>query len=130
MEHPVMLLERQRLIRGLFDEYIEMYAGRDDRLTTRFSQSFSGYAGSSDRLVTDREEWIKVTRLDFAQVPERIRIEMLDLALQDLSDDVVAVTGDQIIAGAAGQQGKMFDPGEARGHVYTIVVLAGITCRQ
>ena len=84
--------ERQRLIRSLFDEYIEMYAARDDRLTTRFSQNFSGYAGSSDQLVTDRDEWIKVTRLDFAQVPERIRIEMQDIALQDLSADIVTVT--------------------------------------
>jgi signal transduction histidine kinase len=92
MEHPVMQSERQRLIRGLFDEYIEMYASRDDCLTKRFSKNFSGYAGSSDQLVKDREEWIKVTRLDFAQVPERIRIEMLDVSLQDLCDDVVAVT--------------------------------------
>ena len=84
--------ERERLIRSLFDEYIEMYAARDDRLTTRFSQNFSGYAGSSDQLVTDRETWIKITRLDFAQVPERIGIEMLDLALQDFSTDVVGVT--------------------------------------
>ncbi|WP_428826719.1 ATP-binding protein [Azonexus sp. IMCC34842] len=84
--------ERQRLIRSLFDEYIEMYASRDQRLTTRFSENFSGYAGSSDQLVTDREEWIRVTRLDFAQVPGRIRIEMLDLAPQDLAEDVVAVT--------------------------------------
>jgi signal transduction histidine kinase len=86
--HP----ERERLILSLFDEYIEMYASRDDRLTTRFSQNFTGYAGSSDQLVTDRDEWVRVTRLDFAQVPERIGIEMLDLALQDLSADVVAVT--------------------------------------
>jgi signal transduction histidine kinase len=86
--HP----ERERLIRSLFDEYIEMYASRDDRLTTRFSQNFTGYAGSSDHLVTDRDEWVRVTRLDFAQVPERIGIEMLDLALQDLSADIVAVT--------------------------------------
>lgn len=84
--------EREQLIRSLFDEYIEMYASRDDRLTARFSENFSGYAGSSDRLVKDRDEWIAVTRLDFAQVPGRIGIEMLDLALQDLGDDVVAVT--------------------------------------
>lgn len=84
--------EREQLIRSLFEDYIEMYASRDERLTTRFSANFSGYAGSSDILVTDREEWIRITRLDFAQVPERIRIEMLDLALQDLADDVVAVT--------------------------------------
>jgi signal transduction histidine kinase len=84
--------ERECLIRALFDEYIEMYAARDDRLTTRFSQNFTGYAGSSDQLVTDRETWIRITRLDFAQVPERIGIEVLDLALQDLSDDVLAVT--------------------------------------
>lgn len=87
-----MRAERQRLIRSLFDAYIEMYASRDDRLTTLFSENFSGYAGSSDVLVTDRDEWVKVTRQDFAQVPGRIRIEILDLALQDLADDVVAVT--------------------------------------
>ncbi|MGY3893052.1 GGDEF domain-containing protein [Aeromonas enterica] len=87
-----MRIERRRLIRSLFDEYIEMYSARDDRLTTRFSDNFSGYAGSSDQLVTDREEWVRVTRKDFAQIPERIHIEMLDLSLQDLADDVVVAT--------------------------------------
>ena len=86
--HP----DRQRKIRALFDEYIEMYAARDDRLTTRFSQNFSGYPGSGTRLIRDREEWIRITRQDFAQVPGRIRMEMLDLALQDLSTDVVVAT--------------------------------------
>jgi diguanylate cyclase (GGDEF)-like protein len=91
-EIPPMSPERENLIRALFDEYIEMYASRDDRLTARFSENFSGYAGSSDRLVRDREEWVEVTRLDFSQVPGRIGIEMLDLSLQDLANDVVAVT--------------------------------------
>ncbi len=86
--HP----DRQRKIRELFDEYIEMYAGRDDRLTARFSQNFSGYPGSGSQLIHDREEWIRITRQDFAQVPGRIRIEMLDIALQDLSEDVVVTT--------------------------------------
>ncbi len=84
--------ERQQLIRSLFDEYIEMYASRDLRLIDRFSENFSGYAGSSDVLVTDRDEWIKITRQDFSQVPGRIRIEMRDLSLQDLSEDIVVVT--------------------------------------
>ncbi len=84
--------ERRHLIQSLFDEYIEMYASRDDRLTARFSENFSGYAGSSDCLVKDRSEWVRITRQDFSQVPGRIRIEMLDLSMQDLSDDVVAVT--------------------------------------
>ena len=86
--HP----ERQRTIRELFDDYIEMYAARDDRLTARFSQSFTGYSGSDSRLIRDREEWVRITRQDFAQVPGRIRIEMLDLALQDLRNDVVVAT--------------------------------------
>lgn len=84
--------DRQQLIHSLFDEYIEMYASRDDRLTRRFSDNFSGYAGSSDQLVTSREEWVRITRQDFAQVPERIHIEMLDLSLQDLTDNLVVVT--------------------------------------
>ena len=86
--HP----ERQSKIRKLFDDYIEMYAARDDRLTARFSQSVTGYPGSGSLLIRDREEWVRITRQDFAQVPGRIRIEMLDLALQDLCDDVVVVT--------------------------------------
>jgi PAS domain S-box-containing protein len=86
--HP----ERQSKIRKLFDDYIEMYAARDDRLTARFSQSVTGYPGSGSRLIRDREEWVRITRQDFAQVPGRIRLEMLDLALQDLCDDVVVVT--------------------------------------
>lgn len=86
--HP----DRQRQIRSLFEEYIEMYASRDDRLTAHFSDNFSGYAGSGDVLVKNRDDWIKVTRQDFAQVPGRIRIEMLDLSLQDISADVVVTT--------------------------------------
>lgn len=86
--HP----DRERQIRSLFDEYIEMYAARDDRLTMRFSEDFSGYTGGGNFLVRDRDEWVKITRQDFAQVPGRIRIEMLDISLQDVSDKVVVVT--------------------------------------
>lgn len=86
--HP----DRERQIRSLFDEYIEMYAARDDRLTMRFSENFSGYTGGGNFLVKDRDEWVKITRQDFAQVQGRIRIEMLDISLQDVSDEVVVVT--------------------------------------
>ncbi|MEZ4485808.1 MAG: diguanylate cyclase [Syntrophotaleaceae bacterium] len=84
--------ERQQLIRSLFDEYIEMYSSRDDRLTSLFSDNFSGYAGSSDVLVTSKDEWIRVTRQDFAQIPGKIHIEMLNSSLQDLAEEIVAVT--------------------------------------
>lgn len=87
-----MPLERQQLIRLLFEEYIEMYAARDERLLQRFSERFSGYTGSGHRLITRRSEWLDVLRHDFAQVPGRIGIEMLDLALQDVSDDAALVT--------------------------------------
>ena len=84
--------ERHQLIRALFDEYIELYAARDDRLTARFSESFSGYTGGGSFLVKDRETWVKITRQDFSQIKERLRIEMLDISMQDLSDSVVMVT--------------------------------------
>ena len=84
--------DRERIIRELFDAYIEMYAARDDGLTGCFSENFSGYTGGGDFLVKDRLTWEKITRQDFAQVPGRVRIEMLDLSLQDLSEDVVLVT--------------------------------------
>lgn len=84
--------ERQQLISSLFDEYIEMYASRDDRLTAHFSENSSGYTGGGDFLVKDRDEWLKITRQDFSQVTGRVRIEMLDLSMQDISDDAVVVT--------------------------------------
>lgn len=84
--------ERERLTRMLFDEYAEMYAARDARLLERFSENFSGFSGSSDKLVKNRAEWVEVTRQDFAQVPERIGIEMVDLFVQDLSENLLAAT--------------------------------------
>lgn len=84
--------DRERIIRSLFDEYIEMYAGRDPRLTARFSDNFSGYTGGGDFLVKDRQAWEKITLQDFAQVSGRIRIEMLDISMQDISHDVVVAT--------------------------------------
>jgi len=88
-----MPTHRHQLIRALFDQYIEMYASRDDRLTEIFSENFSGYTGGGNFLVKDREAWVQITRQDFAQVKDPIRIEMLDISTQDLSDDVVVVTG-------------------------------------
>ena len=87
-----MPTERHKQIRALFDDYIALYAARDDRLTEHFSENFSGYTGGGAFLVKDRAEWVKITRQDFAQVPGQLRIELLDLSLQDLCDEVVVVT--------------------------------------
>lgn len=87
-----MPTERHKQIRTLFDDYIARYAARDDGLTSLFSENFSGYTGGGDTLVKNRDEWIRITRQDFAQVPGQLRIELLDLALQDLADEVVVVT--------------------------------------
>lgn len=88
ISHP----DRHHTIRALFDEYIEFYASRDDRLTTLFSEEFSGYTGGGSDLITDRDEWIRITRQDFSEVPGRIHMEMRDISLQDLSEHVVVVT--------------------------------------
>jgi ketosteroid isomerase-like protein len=92
MDANAMQTNRHQMIRQLFDEYIEMYASRDERLHARFSENFSGFAGSSDVLVKNKPAWLEVTHQDFAQVPERIRIEMLDLSIQDLCEEVAVVT--------------------------------------
>jgi diguanylate cyclase (GGDEF)-like protein/PAS domain S-box-containing protein len=78
-------------IRALFDEYIELYASRDDRLTTFFSEGFSGYTLGGSVLVTDRNEWVKIIQQDFSEVPGRIHIDIRDISMQDLSDYVVVV---------------------------------------
>ncbi len=80
-------------IRELFDEYLQMYATRDDRLTTWFSENFSGFTGGGHELVQDREEWVAITRQDFAQVREAIRIELKDVAIQSLAETIATATG-------------------------------------
>jgi ketosteroid isomerase-like protein len=79
-------------IRELFDGYLRLYASRDDRLTAWFSDNFSGFAGGGHVLVKTREEWVAVTRQDFAQVKESIRIELKDLCIQSLSGTVAIAT--------------------------------------
>lgn len=86
-------MKRQRLINNLFKNYIRMYAARDFGLIDRFSENFSGYTGGGGSIVGTGSEWADITRLDFTQVPKRIRIEMLDLLLRDLSETVVLATG-------------------------------------
>ena len=79
-------------IRQLFDDYLRMYASRDDRLTTYFSEDFSGFTGGGDFLVKDRDEWVAITRQDFAQVKDPIRIELKDLAIQFLAETIAVAT--------------------------------------
>ncbi len=75
-------------IRQLFDEYLRMYSSRDDRLTEYFSEDFSGFTGGGDLLVKQRQQWVAITRQDFAQIKDPIRIELKDLAIQSLADTV------------------------------------------
>ena len=72
------------VLRQLFDDYLRMYSSRDDRLTTHFSEDFSGFTGGGDFLVKDKEARVAITRQDFAQVKEPIRIELKDVAIQSL----------------------------------------------
>jgi PAS domain S-box-containing protein len=79
-------------IRQLLDDYLRMYASRDDRLTASFSEDFSGFTGGGDFLVKDREAWVAITRQDFSQVRDPIRIELKDVSLQSLSGTVAVAT--------------------------------------
>ena len=79
-------------IRHLLDDYLRMYATRDDRLTEWFSANFSGFTGGGAFLVKDLAEWVAITRQDFAQVKESLRLELRDVALQSLTDDVAVAT--------------------------------------
>jgi len=80
------------LIRVLLDEYLEMYPSRDDKLTELFSEDFSGFTGGGDLLVKDKERWIAITRQDFAQVKDPIRLELKDVAIQSLSETIAVAT--------------------------------------
>ena len=82
-----------QIIRQLFDDYLRMYSSRDDRLTTHFSEDFSGFTGGGDFLVKNREEWVAITRQDFDQIKDPIRIELKDLSIQSLADTIAVATG-------------------------------------
>jgi len=82
----------QQTIRALLDDYLRMYATRDDRLTGAFSEDFSGFTGGGDFLVKERGAWVDITRQDFAQVRDPLRLELKDVALQSLSETVAVAT--------------------------------------
>src|ERR1035437_6769881 len=94
---PSMNASDYQEIRQLLDDYLRMYSSRDDRLTTYFSEDFSGFTGGGDFLVKNREEWVAITRQDFAQVKDPIRIELKDLAIQSLAGTIAVATGFFII---------------------------------
>ncbi len=79
-------------LRKLLDDYLRMYASRDDRLTSFFSEDFSGFTGGGDFLVKTKEEWVAITRQDFAQVKDAIRIELKDTSIQSLSETIALAT--------------------------------------
>ena len=79
-------------IRQLLDDYLRMYASRDERLTDLFSEDFSGFTGGGDFLVKDRQAWVAITRQDFAQVQEPLRLEVKDVALQSLAESIAVAT--------------------------------------
>ena len=70
-----------------------MYSSRDDLLTEHFSEDFSGFTGGGNFLVKNKEEWVAITRQDFAQIKDPIRIELKDLAVQSLADSIAVATG-------------------------------------
>ena len=80
------------MLRQLLDEYLQMYASRDDRLTAKFSRNFSGFTGGGDFLVKEAAEWVANTRQDFAQVRESLRLELKDVHLQSLAETVAVAT--------------------------------------
>jgi len=77
----------------MFEEYIRMYSSRDDTLTEHFSENFSGFTGGGNFLVKNKEEWVAITRKDFDQIKDPIKIELKDLAVQSLADSIAVATG-------------------------------------
>ena len=80
-------------LRRIFDGYLTKYASRDDSLTADFSEDFSGFTGGGNFLVKDRARWIEITRQDFAQVKEPLRIDILDVSIQSLAETIAVATG-------------------------------------
>ncbi len=81
------------VIRQQFDDYLRMYAACDDSLKEHFSNDFAGITCSGDGLVKNQQEWFAVTRQDFTQDKQPLRIELKDVSIQLLADTVAVGTG-------------------------------------
>lgn len=92
-----MVTLEHHIIQKLFEDYLRMYESRDDRLTELFSADFSGITGSGELLTRERDEWIAITRQDFAQIKDPLRVELKDLVTQSLSDTIAVATSTFII---------------------------------
>jgi len=92
LSHSDSLPDKQT-IEQLFQDYLRMYSSRDDLLTAQFSEDFSGFTGGGDFLVKEKDRWIAITRQDFVQVKDSIRIELKDLAIQSLAGTIAVATG-------------------------------------
>jgi len=92
MKYETDILPDEQSIRELCNDYIRMYSSRDDLLTTFFSDNFSGFTGGGDFLVKDKAEWIAITRQDFDQVKDPIKIDHKDLTIQILSETIAVAT--------------------------------------
>lgn len=88
MSHP----DCHHKIRELFNDYMKLYASRDERLTLLFSENFSGCTAGGSILVKDRNEWVDIIRQDFSEVSGPININIRDISTQELSESVVVVT--------------------------------------
>jgi diguanylate cyclase (GGDEF)-like protein/PAS domain S-box-containing protein len=86
-------LPDEQTIQRLFQDYLRTYSSRDDQLTSEFSEDFSGFTGGGDFLVKDKERWVAITRQDFAQIKDPIRIELKDMAIQPLAETIAVATG-------------------------------------
>ena len=70
----------------MFDDYLRMYANRDDSLTTHFSDDFSGFTGGGDFLVKDKAAWVAITSREFPspapnRSPVSVSIGLLEIVL-------------------------------------------------
>jgi len=85
-------IRNKQEIKKLFDDFIRMYSTRDEKLIDLLSDNFTGITGGGDFLVKDKVEWIKITKKDFAQIKDDLKLEMNDVSIQFLSDTAAAVT--------------------------------------
>ena len=81
-------------IRQLFDDYLRMYCNRAMIGSPRISaRIFRALPEAGIFWSKTREEWVAITRQDFAQIKNPIRIELKDLAIQSLADTIAVATG-------------------------------------
>jgi PAS domain S-box-containing protein len=90
---PALDAHEENNLRQIFDDYLRRYASRDDQLTRYLSEDFTGFTPDGRVLIKSKDQWVNLTREEFARARKPLRVELTDLTIQSLANTIAVATG-------------------------------------